>query len=315
MKNHFASTASTITAALLLLLLSECAHGGSLVVLNDEDIASRHNSVQTRTCEGGVAVTGEGEFSMLDSLDVSFSSHVCVEDHNSSNSEGGGAAMAPGSVRVVSGKIFNSAKQVGMTYEYFYHAHCMYMDEEGGVFVGVEVQELTGDRADGMNQKEDEGEDNDRKLKAEKGLKKSKKSKNLESEKGLKKSKKSKNSCPPECVFNGICDDCCVGFLSVPGGRKLIHDDCCVGFLSVPGGRKLIHANEEVTSGNEPKGTLGIFYFQRKEDFTEDHARYGVSFFDEFDTACSDFADAVSRTDMMITSKVTQGGFLFKEPL
>jgi len=264
MKNHFASTASTITAA----LLSGSAHGDSVVVLNDEDIASRHDSVQTRTCEGGFAVTGIGEFS-LSKTDASFSVHVCAEDHTSNTSEGGGVAMAPGSVRVVSGKIFYSTKEGDMTSEFLYHPHCMYIDEEGGVFVGVEIQEITGDYFNVVrSQTKDEGDDNDRKLGAGPQSK-------------SPKSSKAAKSDPP--------DDC--------------YD------------RKLIHANEEVTSGNEPKGTLGISYFQRKEDFTEDHARYGFSILDEFDTACSDFADVVSRTDMMYMSEVTQGGFLFQEPL
>lgn len=283
MKNQFASTASsTITAALLLLLLlSGSAYGGSLVVLNEEDIVNRHDSVQTRTCEGGFAVTGEGEFTVLDEIKNSFSVHVCAEDHTSSTSEGGGADMAPGSVRAVTGKIFNSAKEDnGMTYEYFYHPHCMYMDNEGGVFVGVEIEEITGDRSDVYNPKEVEGDDNDRKLKTE-----TKKSKNSKS----KQSKKSKND--PDCT------------------------GCCRMLSSGNDRRKLIHANEEVTSGNESRGTLGVFYFQRKEDTTEDHARYGISLFDEFDTGCSDFADVVSRSEMMFTSKVNQGGFLFQEPL
>eukprot|EP00978_Attheya_sp_CCMP212_P008802 scaffold20736_cov30-Attheya_sp.AAC.1 len=253
-----------LNVALALLLSGSTL--ASLVTLNEEDIAARHGSIQAGSCEGGFAVTGNGAFMAYNEIDNTFSAHLCEL------SEAGGGADLPDYVRRVSGKIFNSAEGN----EYYYHPHCLYADKEGGVYVGVEIQELTGDsfiiEAETLNKQ--------RKLKT--SAKKSKKSKKS-------KSKSDDGCCRPECIYENKCVPC-----------------CCE-----TSGRKLNHAGEEVTSGNNPKGTLAIFYFQREEDHAKDHAGYGISLFHEFDTMCSDFADAVSHAEIK-DGKVTEGGFHFE---
>jgi hypothetical protein len=261
-----------------ILFLGSTVHGGSPLFLNDEEIAARHGSVQDRTCDGGFAVTGNGVFNLFGTIDVSFSAHVCAED------KGVGSAMR------VSGKVFNAAipQGSGLRGEYYYHAHCMYVDEQGGTFLGMEVEGLTGSAArvyTSLEAVEPFGDGN-RRL-----SKKSKKGK-----KGCKV-----ENCRKECVEERedgtcTCNECC------EEGED----------------RRLWDAGEEITSGNDPKGTLAIFYFQRKEDHdhTEPAHRFGIHVHAEFDTSCGDFADVIGRTEikhMQYISELTDGEFVFEE--
>jgi hypothetical protein len=260
-----------------ILFLGSTVHGGSPVFLNDEEIAARHGSVQDRTCDGGFAVTGDGVFKLFGTIDVSFSAHVCAEDKD------------VGSAMRVSGKVFNAATQrSGLRGEYYYHAHCLYVDEQGGALLGMEVEGLTGSAARVYTSQEAAWPfgDGDRRL----------------SKKMSKKGKKCKvEDCHKDCVVHNqdgtcSCNECCVG-----GGDRSLRD-----------------AGEEITSGNDPKGSLVILYFQRKEDHdhTEPAHRYGEQVHAEFDTSCGDFADVIGRTEMkhmQYISELTAGEFVFEE--
>ena len=72
------------------------------------------------------------------------------------------------------------------------------------------------------------------------------------------------------------------------------------------------HAGREVLSGNDPKGDLAILYFQKEEDHEKNHAGYGISLFDDFDTNCSDFVNVVTHAKIW-HGEVMEGGFIFDE--
>jgi hypothetical protein len=233
-------------------------------------------------------VTGNGAFKLFGTIDVSFSAHVCAED------------KGVGSASRVSGKVFNAAIQSsGLKGEYYYHAHCMYVDEQGGTFLGMEVEGLTGSAARVYTSQEaaEPFGDGDRRL--SKGKKRSKIGKKCGKDSTEYPDIYSENpDCFKNCIFRGEdglchCDECC------QEGND----------------RRLWDAGAEITSGDDPKGSLAIFYFQRKEDHdhTEPAHRFGIRVHAEFDTSCGDFADVIGHTEIKHISELTDGEFVFEE--
>lgn len=284
---------TTFTGSFLLilsLLLMGTGFSGSPHSLSENEIVEKHRSLKDRSCdhEDGVAVVaGNGEVDLYGSIDISLSAHVCADrKHISSSEDDNGGTAIP-----VSGKIFHSgrARDGSSPTEAFYHAHCMFVDKDGGTFIGVETEDLTGSAAKHMFEEEEGDEEEEggmpaatagprgggkppRKLPSKRSLKRSGKS--------FKSSKCSKSgTCPPgTCCIEGECSPCC---------RRLLK------------GKPLWDANGEVGSGNEASGTLAIFYYKGNDDAgSSSNHKYGMIHHVEFDTKCSDFLDAVHTYEM-----------------
>ena len=281
---------TTCTRAFLLtLLLSLMGTGfsGSPHNLSENEIVEKHRSLKDRSCDhedGVTVITGNGEIDLYGVVDMSLSVNVCTISSSSSDDGKNGNAIP------VSGKIFHTGRQRGtsLASEAFYHAHCMFVDEDGGTFIGVETEDLTGSAARHMNEEEEEvGKEKDGMLAATAGGPRGgeKSPRKLPSKRSLKKdSKKSgKTSKCPKSVKD--CSGCCVD------------GECCDvcrrrGLNEKP----LWDAKREVVSGNEASGTLAIFYYKKNQEEGNDNSsnhQHGMIHHVEFDTNCSDFVDAV----------------------
>lgn len=279
---------TTCTGSFLLilsLLLMGTGFSGSPHNLSENEIVEKHRSLKDRSCdhEDGVAViAGNGEIDLYGVIDMSLSAHICADrKHISSSDDDGGNAIP------VSGKIFHSGSQRDGSFasEAFYHAHCMFVDEDGGTFIGVETEDLTGSAAKHMFEEEEGDEEEDGMPAATAGpLGGGKSPRKLPSKRSLKKSGKaskcgkSKSICPRVCCQDGECSSCC---------RRTLK------------GKPLWDANGEVGSGNEASGTLAIFYYKGNDDAgSSSNHKYGMIHHVEFDTNCSDFLDAVHTYEM-----------------
>lgn len=285
--NKMTLSPATCTGSFLLTLslLMGTGFSGSPHNLSDNEIVEKHRSLKDRSCdhEDGVAViSGSGEVELYGEIDMSLSAHICADRKHisSSSSDDGGGNAIP-----VSGKIFHSGSSGSFASEAFYHAHCMFVDEDGGTFIGVETEDLTGSAAKHMFEEEEGDEEEDGMPAATAGPRES--PRKLPSKRSLKisekapkcgKSGKSLKNCPSQCCIDGECNICC---------RRTLK------------GKPLWDANGEVGSGNEASGTLAIFYYKgNDDDGSSSNHKYGMIHHVEFDTKCSDFLDAVHTYEM-----------------
>ena len=177
------------------------------------------------------------------------------------------------------GKVLNTM-HVSENGHALYHAHCAYVDKEHGfAYLGLEIEDMKGPSAMHMY-----GEDGER-LSIEGSTGEERKlAKSAKSAKASKSSKSSKSE--PVCR------------------RGLIGT--------------MVDAAEEVISGNEPKGTLAIFRFEKGMDATTaanisapSADRFAMAHHVTFDTTCEGFEDAVKAvqfTDEEV-SDLTNGKF------
>jgi hypothetical protein len=279
------------------------------IIMTEQEANGRHLSIQERTCVGehsAVLVSGSGAL-VTSGYGVDFTAHVC--------------AAEDGRDHRATGKVLNTM-QVAEKGHALYHAHCAYVDKDHGyAYLGLEIEDMKGPSAthmygeDGgrlskeltLAVKDGTGEGG-RQLEARK-LAKSKKSGKTTKAPG--KGAKSGGKCPSTTDISGYvttftfkencpCDcsqddspDCTVSISA-----------CCCDHCTE---RRLVgtmwDAAEEVTSGNEPKGTLAIFRFEKgigtDESSTAAYAsassadRFAMVHHATFDTTCEGFADAV----------------------
>jgi len=290
------------------------------ILLTEQEASDRHLSVQERTCAdeySAVAVSGSGSFQLI-GHGVDFTAHVCAAE------DGRGHRAA--------GKVFSTAHAENGGHA-LYHAHCAYVDKENGfAYLGIEMEDLKGPFAmhlygeDGerlsveqngaklmlesmtlaaASSSEEGSTGEGRKLaKSDKSAKSAKATKSTKSSKSCPESSKKKDKCPCHCLAEDVpcttsASGCCCDFCT----RRLIGT--------------LVDAAEEVISGNEPKGTLSIFRFEKGMDAAAANTsapsadRFAMAHHVTFDTSCEGFEDVVKTvqfTDDEV-SDLTKGKF------
>ena len=244
------------------------------ILLTEQEASDRHLSVQERTCadeHSAVAVSGSGSFQKI-GYGIDFTAHVC--------------AAEDGRGHRATGKVFSTAHAENGGHA-VYHAHCAYIDKERGfAHLGIEIEDLKGPFAMHLY-----GEDGERLSVEQSGAKlmlesvrlaaassskegstgeERKLAKSAKSAKATKSSKSESSETAPECRFRE---------------RGLIGT--------------MWDAAEEVISGNEPKGTLAIFRFEKGMGATATDTsapsadRFAMAYHVTFDTTCEGFEDVI----------------------
>jgi hypothetical protein len=249
---------------------------GSPVSLSDEEIATVHHSVQDRSC-AGFHITGSGNYRLLDTIDMTISAHICTQDDASDRS-----------ASKVVGKIFATSEIDGISgTQLLFHAHCMHVDEQGGAYIGAELEDMDGLLAKHMY----DPSDNNRRLK--------KKGKMAKGEANIGVELEDMDGVLAEHMYDP--SDNNRRLKKTKSSKKSSKKDVChVRRALEEAQTPLWDAGEEITSGKEPKGSLAIWYFQREED--QEHPgskhRVGTDLHAKFDTSCADFAEMVKLSAM-----------------
>ena len=167
------------------------------------------------------------------------------------------------------GKVFNTAHAENGGHA-VYHAHCAYVDKEHGfAYLGLEIEDLKGPLA--MHLYDEDGERLSIEGSTGEERKLAKSAKSAKASKGTKSSKSA-----PVCRFRE---------------RGLTGT--------------MVDAAEEVISGNEPKGTLAIFRFEKGMDATAANPsapsadRFAMAYHVAFDTTCEGFEDVFKTVQFM----------------
>jgi len=232
---------------------------------------------------------------------LSVQERTCADEHSAVAVSGSGSfqlighgldftahvcAAEDGRGHRATGKVFNTAHAENSGHA-LYHAHCAYVDKEHGfAYLGLEIEDMKGPAAAHMY-----GEDGER-LSIEgstgEGRKLAKSAKSAKSGKATKSPKSESSKSAPVCRFRE---------------RGLIGT--------------MWDAAEEVISGNEPKGTLAIFRFEKGMDATTaantsapSADRFAMAHHVTFDTTCEGFEDVIKTefTDEEV-SDLTKGKF------
>lgn len=282
-----------LSRALPLVLAASVASARN-IVLTKQEASDRHLSVQERTCAdeySAVAVSGSGSFQLI-GHGLDFTAHVCA-------AEDGHRAT---------GKVFNTAHAENGGHA-VYHAHCAYVDKEHGfAYLGLEIEDMKGPAAMHMY-----GEDGERLSLEQSGAKlmlesmtlaaasSSKEGSTGEERKLAKSAKSAKATKAPKSSKSETSK-------SAPACR--FRERGLIGTMW--------DAAEEVISGNEPKGTLAIFRFEKGMDAATaantsapSADRFAMAHHVTFDTTCEGFEDVVKTvqfTDEEV-SDLTKGKF------
>jgi len=251
------------------------------IIMTEQEANGRHLSIQERTCVGehsAVLVSGSGAL-VTSGHGLDFTAHVC--------------AAEDGRDHRATGKVLNTM-QVADNGHALYHAHCAYVDKDHGyAYLGLEIEDMKGPSAAHLY-----GEDGGRLSKeltlavassskdgTGEGGRQLKASKLAESEKLAKSEKSGKTTKGAKSQT----------LTSTPTSTPTSCSRRLVGTMW--------DAAEEVTSGNEPKGTLAIFRFEKGIDTDESSTaayasassadRFAMAHHATFDTTCEGFADAV----------------------
>jgi hypothetical protein len=251
---------------------------GSPVSLSDEEIATVHRSVQDRSC-AGFHITGSGNYRLLDVIDMTISAHICSQDDASDRS-----------ASKVVGKVFATSEMDGISgTQLLFHAHCMHVDEQGGAYIGAELEDMDGSLAEHMY----DPSDNNRRLKKMGKMAKGKAHIGVELE--------DMDGVLAEHMYDPSDNNRRLKKMGKKSSKKSSKKDVCPIRRALEEAQTpLWDAGEEITSGKEPKGSLAIWYFQRKED--QEHPgskhRVGADLHAKFDTSCVDFAEMVKLSAM-----------------
>mmetsp|Transcript_1512 Transcript_1512/g.2115 ORF Transcript_1512/g.2115 Transcript_1512/m.2115 type:complete len:272 (+) Transcript_1512:60-875(+) len=244
-----------IVAAFPFIALNGNGLGGAKAATptySDEEHAGHHHALQEHTCAtaGGSALSVNAVFS--EPINFQCSAHICAEEKSS---------------LVASGKVFSSypATDYGLPGHvgFLYHAHCIQTNDDGITFLGLEIEEIKGPSADHMY--EPDGSRRQLNVPVDASMRKLKSQKQTESKSAKKASGSSTGS---------------------PTGSPI---DCPVTRRLQKHGH-FYDAGQEVTSGNEPIGTLAVFRIEKK---SEGKDLIGTQFDTDFLTSCDGFADFV----------------------
>lgn len=288
-----------LSRALPLVLAASVASARN-IVLTKQEASDRHMSVQERTCAdeySAVAVSGSGSFQLI-GHGLDFTAHVCA-------AEDGHRAT---------GKVLNTAHAESGGHA-LYHAHCAYVDKEHGfAYLGLEIEDMKGPQAIHLY-----GEDGERLSVEQSGAKLVLESTTLaaasssstegstgEGRKLAKSAKSAKATKAPKSTKSPK---------STPTTKAPTPYTCRFRERGLIG--TMVDAAEEVISGNEPKGTLAIFRFEKGMDATTaanisapSADRFAMAHHVTFDTTCEGFEDVIKTefTDEEV-SDLTKGKF------
>ena len=292
------------------------------ILLTEQEASDRHLSVQERTCadeHSAVAVSGSGSFQKI-GYGIDFTAHVC--------------AAEDGRGHRATGKVFSTAHAENGGHA-VYHAHCAYIDKERGfAHLGIEIEDLKGPFAMHLY-----GEDGERLSVEQSGAKlmlesvrlaaaSSSKEGSTGEERKLAKSAKSAKSAKAPKSSNkapkstksseGVSSQPSSGPSSSSQPSKspssMPSSDPSISYQPTYIGCRfrergligtMVDAAEEVISGNEPKGTLAIFRFEKGMDATAANPsapsadRFAMAYHVAFDTTCEGFEDVFKTVQFM----------------